>query len=69
MSFFVDIYKDATARSENKQPVGGASYSVGDADYDTYYANAVLDVTDQNHIERSYEYLKTLSEYSGASDV
>jgi hypothetical protein len=69
MSIHIDIFKDATARSENKAPVGNRSYTVKDSEYDTYFDAAVLDVVAQNHIERSYEYLKTLSEYSGASDV
>ena len=69
MMLHVSIYKDSTAKSEGKAPVGSASYRVADSDYTTYYANAVLDTVSQNHVERSYEYLKTLSDYSGASDV
>jgi hypothetical protein len=69
MMLHVLIYKDAAAKAADKSPVGSASYRVADADYATYYANAVLDTVDQNHIERSYVYLKTLSDYSGASDV
>jgi len=69
MTIQVSIYKDSTAKTDGKTPVGMAVYTVSDSDYTTYYANAVLDTVSQNHIERSYEYLKTLSDYSGASDV
>jgi len=69
MMIHVTIYKDAAAKAADKAPVGGASFRVSDADFDTYYANAVLDTVSQNHVERSYVYLKTLDEYDGASDV
>jgi hypothetical protein len=35
----------------------------------TYFANSVVDTVDQNTVERSYVYLKTLDDYSGATDV
>jgi len=65
----VTIFKDAAAMAANKSPVGNASYRVVGDDYATYYANAVLDTVGQNVVERSYEYLKTLDGYIGASDV
>jgi len=65
----VTIFKDAAAMAADKSPVGNASHRVAGEDYATYYANAVLDTVDQNVVERSYEYLKTLDDYSGASDV
>jgi len=69
MMIHVTIYKDAAAKAADKSPVGSASYRVAGSDYTTYYANSVLDTVDQNHVERSYEYLKTLDDYDGASDV
>jgi hypothetical protein len=65
----ISIYKDSAAKVAAKTPVGRKSYRVAGADYTTYFANSVLDTVDQNHIERCYVYLKTLSDYSGASDV
>jgi len=69
MMIQVTIFADAAAKAASKAPVGNASYRVAGTDYDTYFANSVLDTVDQNHVERSYEYLKTLDDYTGASDV
>ena len=68
MTIHISIYKDAAAKAGDKAPVGSASFRVDDS-FDTYYANVVLDTENQNHVERSYVYLKTLDDYSGASDV
>jgi hypothetical protein len=65
----VSIYKDSAAKVAAKNPVGRKSYRLAGTDYNTYFANSVLDTVDQNHVERCYVYLKTLSDYSGASDV
>lgn len=69
MSIGVSIFKDEQAKIDGKSPVGSRHYSIRSTDYDTYFANAVLDTEGQNTVERAYVYLKTLDEYSGASDV
>ena len=69
MTIHVSIYKDSAAKAADKAPVGSVAYRVAGSDFDTYYANSVLDTENQNHVERSYVYLKTLDDYSGASDV
>jgi hypothetical protein len=69
MSIHVSIYKDSTAKTNDKSAVGYAVHTVSSADHDTYFANSVVDTVDQNTVERSYVYLKTLDDYSGATDV
>jgi len=69
MSVKVDIFADAQAKTDGKVPVGSYLFSIRTTDYDTYFANSVVDTEDQNTVERAYAYLKTLDEYSGASNV
>lgn len=59
----VEQYKDKATRDAGaapNSPMTLREYSLGGADYDTYFAIAVLDVVDQNPAERMYVYLKTL---------
>lgn len=69
VSLFLATYVDAAARQADKEPLIRRKYRVAGDDYDTYFSTSALDVADQNVIERGYVYLKTLSEFSGASDV
>ena len=68
-SMEMEIYVDAAARAAAKTPLLKRHYVIEGNDFDTYFAPAVLDVVDQNPQERAYEFLKTLDEYDGASDV
>jgi len=68
-SLAVEAYKDAAARAADKAAFSRRQYAISGDDYDTYFAPSVLDVVDQNPLERAYVFLKTLAEYDGASDV
>ena len=65
----VEVYKDSAARQSNKAPLANLDYSTVGDEYATYFATSVLDVANHNIIKQGYEYLKSLAEYSGASDV
>ena len=68
VDIIVDIYRDSTARVDLTRVVY-VSYTCDGSDYTTYFSNAALDVENQNIRERAYTWLKTLEDYSGASDV
>ena len=65
----VSMYKDSDARTAEKARVTAVSYTCSGEDFDTYLGTTALNTVDQNVRERAYEYLKTLAEFSGASDV
>jgi hypothetical protein len=69
MRIYVHIYADQTAKINSKAKVDRRVYTITDDDYDIYFANDVLDVVEQNTVERAYAYLKTLPAYDGAEDV
>lgn len=56
--------RDADKGTEDQKP-----YIISGADYTTYFANTALDTVNQNPWERAYVWLKTLSEFSSATDV
>jgi len=68
-SITVGIYKDSTARADNKTPLNKSAYTLSGTDFDTYFLDTVLDTENYNPQERAYVYLKTLDDWSGASDV
>ena len=59
----VNIYKDAAARTANKNPVTNKMYSIPANTFSTLN----LSTTDSRSLV--YAYLKTLPEYTGAVDV
>jgi len=67
------LYKDAAARSGGSSPLENTQNIVEGADYTSYFAPAVLDVVNQNPLERAYVYLKTLTNpvdfTTGTTDV
>lgn len=65
----VSTYKDSAARSAGKEPLRRVYHAAQGADFTTYFDDAVLDTENYNPLERAYEYLKTLDEWDGASDV
>ncbi len=65
----VGIYKDASARGAGKSTLASRHYRVECADFETYFGTANMNIVDKNAISIAYDYLKTLSEYNGASDV
>lgn len=61
----VDIFKDSTARDEGKQPVRSFQFGMSGSDYATWFETTILDQTNINTIERTYEYMKTQSDLQG----
>ena len=59
----VDVYKDASARAANKNPVSNKSYVIPINTFST------LDLETQDARDLVYTYLKTLPEYQGALDL
>lgn len=57
--FDVQLYIDAAARSGGGTPIKSSEYCVEGAEFDTYFAPAVLDTLNQNPQERAYAWLKT----------
>tara|TARA_B110001454_G_scaffold171916_1_gene162841 strand:- start:217 stop:396 length:180 start_codon:yes stop_codon:yes gene_type:complete len=58
LEYTVGTYATAAANTAN-------SASIGDAFYSFPYTGSV----DESFVSQSYEHLKTLDEYSGATDV
>jgi len=67
--FSVEVYKDSASKNASKSFLERKNYSVKGTTFDTWFATTVIDDAGKSVIERAYEYLKTLSVYSGASDV
>lgn len=65
----VAVYKDSAARQADKSALANLNYSTVGDEYATYFAVSVLDVANHNIIKQAYTYLKSLAEYTGASDV
>jgi hypothetical protein len=65
----VEVYKDATARQSLKSQLASFNHSTVGDEYATYFGVDVLDLANHNIIKQGYTYLKSLAEYSGASDV
>ena len=61
-NFTLKVYFSATAKSSGKAPI------ITSRHYMTYPATSA-DQDQYNIVKCAYEYLKTLSEYSGATDV
>lgn len=59
----VDIYKDAAARTANKNPVSNKQYTIPANTFST------LDLETQDARDLIYTYLKTLPEYTGSVDI
>lgn len=68
-SVYVGIYNSKADRDTGKGVHKTENYIVEGTDFTTYLDVAAIDVVNQNVVERSYVYLKTLPEYSGAIDV
>lgn len=64
----VDIFKDQSAREDNKIPVVTLRHLCSNT-YDTYFAYDILNQLDINVISQGYEFLKSLPFYEGAVDT
>lgn len=64
----IDIFKDKSARDDNKTPVASFSHVCTNNYYDYYHID-ILNQENVNVIAQSYEFIKTLSFYLSATDV
>lgn len=69
----VFIYKDDLARRDNKQPMGGLTFSLMDSasvtEFSDIFGSTVLEQTGNNPMKATYTWLKTQPELEGAVDV
>ncbi len=65
----VCLFKDSAARSSAKSEMERTKYVLSGADFDTWFAETLLDDADKTPRERAYEYLKTHADFSGAANA
>lgn len=65
----VKLYKDSAARTAGKEPLSQVSYLWKDADFAGWFDATTLNTVNYNPQERAYAKLKTLDEFTGATDV
>lgn len=63
------MYKDDTARITNKPPVDDVVYSITGAEFSNIFNIDNMNAAGNNILKLSYDYLKTLPEFSGSIDV
>lgn len=68
-SVVVSGYLDQNARNSGAAPLICNTHNMGSTDYAAYFAPAVLDVVDVNVFQQTYDWLKTLDFFQGATDV
>ena len=66
---YVAVYFNEAIKTAGKSEVVHFNHRAIGALFDTYFADAVVNQTGKNHFSQSYEYLKSLSQYSGFTDV
>lgn len=62
-SIIVEVYKDGTARGAGSKPVTGMNYPIDG------FTEDELKLEGNSPLVLAYEYLKTLDDYSDATDV
>lgn len=65
----VNIFKNQQARSEGKPEVAKFTHRCNDPKFTEYFSLSVLNATDTNMISQGYEWMKSMSTYSGAIDI
>ncbi len=65
----ISIFKDQQARIDGKPEVIRFNHKCADPKFTEYFSLAVLNDQDKNMISQAYEYMKTMSIYSGASSI
>jgi len=65
----VNIFKDQQARLDGKPEVSKFIYKCTDPNFSLYFSLSALNNVDVNMISQSYEWLKTMNTYSGATDA
>lgn len=69
VSIIVCVYKDSAARTANKTCVAKYSHNCSGDDFDTYFSTTALNVENNNFMKSAYQWLMTLSNYSGGMEV
>lgn len=64
-----DVFESQTARDNDKAPFASYKAVASGADGDTYFGEDVLDDAGKTVLKQAYAYLKSLSEFSGATDA
>jgi len=65
----IALYKDSAARTAGKAPISETVYHWSGGDFTGWFDATTLDTVNYNPQERAYVKLKTLAEFSGATDV
>ena len=69
VKFNVNIFFNQDARNQGKPEVIAFPYQVSGEDFDVYFDFNVLKQAEKNIVSQAYEYLKSLSFYSDATDI
>jgi hypothetical protein len=65
----VNIFKDKAARDSGKPEVAKFIHKCNDPNFTEYFSLSVLNGIDVNMISQAYEWMKTMSIYSGSIDI
>ena len=68
VNILIDVYKDKAASDDGKQSVARFAHKCL-TEYHQYFSLDVLNQLNKNTTSQSYNYLKTLPFYAGATDV
>jgi hypothetical protein len=66
VSVEVEAFADKASRDLGMEPFCSWRYFINQTDFPTYFDYALQDAAGCNMVSLSYDYLKTLAEYSGA---
>ena len=65
----IATYVDQTARTNDMRPVGKKRYRFEGTDYTNLFDDTNMSPVDKNPIKNAYDHIKTLPEWSAATDV
>jgi len=65
----VNIFKDQQARIDGKPEVAKFIHKCSDPKFTEYFSLSVLNDENKNMISQAYEWMKTMSIYSGATNI
>jgi hypothetical protein len=65
----IATYKDLAARNADKSPLEHQTYTFSETAYDDLFDATNMNPVDKNPVKNVYDHIKTLPEWSAASDV
>ncbi len=65
----VNIFKDQQARQDGKPEVSKFTHKCTDPNFTNYFSLPVLNGENKNMISQAYEWMKSMTLYSGAIDI